>query len=299
MKYKIAPFAVILFFFFSCKDTKNEYDASGTFEATEVIVSAEANGQILELNVNEGDLLKENQQIGVIDSTQLYLSKMQLSQNKKAILSGRPDISTQIASLEKELENAITDKKRIANLVAGDVASKKQLDDATTRIAVLQSKITAQKSSLNTTTSSLNEQGNGVNVQLAQIEDQLKKCKIINPINGTVLVKYSNAFEMTTIGHPLYKIADVKNMILRAYVTSSQLSQIKLSQKVTVFVDFGKDERKEYSGTISWISDKSEFTPKTIQTKDERANSVYAVKIAVPNDGYLKIGMYGDIKIKN
>lgn len=298
MKYKIIPFAALTFFFFSCKNSENEYDASGTFEATEIIVSAEANGQILALNINEGDLLKENQQIGTIDSTQLHLNKRQLSQSQKAILSGRPDITTQIAALENELKNAITDKKRIANLVAGEVASQKQLDDANTRIAILQSKIAAQKSSLTTTTSSLNEQGSTVNAQLAQVSDQLKKCNIINPINGTVLVKYSNAFEMTMVGRPLYKIADVKNMILRAYVTSSQLSQIKLNQKVKVFVDFGKEEKKEYVGTISWISDKSEFTPKTIQTKDERANSVYAVKISVSNDGYLKIGMYGEIKIR-
>ncbi|PKB18443.1 HlyD family secretion protein [Flavobacterium sp. 5] len=297
MKYKIISLVTLTFFLFSCKDTKNENDASGTFEATEVIVSAEASGQILALNINEGDLLKEDQQVGTIDSTQLHLNKTQLSQNKKAILSGRPDVSVQIASLQEELKNAISDKKRIANLVAGDVASKKQLDDANTRITVLQSKIDAQKSMLNTTTLSLNEQGSTVNAQMAQINDQLKKCNIINPINGTVLVKYSNAFEMTMVGRPLYKIADVKNMILRGYITSSQLSQIKLNQKVKVFVDFGKEEKKEYSGTISWISDKSEFTPKTIQTKDERANSVYAVKIAVPNDGYLKIGMYGEIKI--
>jgi len=298
MKYKIIPFAALTLFLFSCKNTDNDYDASGTFEATEVIVSAEANGQILSLNINEGNVLKENQLVGAVDSTQLHFNKMQLSQSKKAILSGRPDVMTQIAALEDELKNAITDKKRIANLVAGDVASQKQLDDANMRVAVLKSNIAAQKSNLNTTTSSLNEQGTTVNAQVAQINDQLKKCRIINPINGTVLVKYANAFEMTMMGRPLYKIADVKNMILRAYITSSQLSQIKLNQKVKVFVDFGKEQRKEYAGIISWISDKSEFTPKTIQTKDERANSVYAVKISVPNDGYLKIGMYGEIKIK-
>jgi len=297
MKYKITPFLALTLLLFSCKKTDNDYDASGTFEATEVIVSAEANGQILALDINEGDVLKQNQLIGTIDSTQLHFNKVQLSQSKKAILSGRPDVKVQIASLEDELKNAVTDKKRIANLVAGEVASQKQLDDANLRISILQSKIEALKNSLNTTTSSLNEQGATVNAQVAQINDQLKKCKIINPLNGTVLVKYANAFEMTMMGRPLYKIADVKNMILRAYITSSQLSQIKLNQKVKVFVDFGKKEKKQYTGTISWISEKSEFTPKTIQTKDERANSVYAVKITVPNDGYLKIGMYGEIKI--
>lgn len=297
MKYKIIQYLALTVFLFSCKDSKNDTDASGTFEATEIIVSAEATGQILSLDINEGDLLKENQHIGTIDSTQLHLNKMQLSQNQKAILSARPDINSQIASLQEELKNANSDKKRIANLVAGDVASQKQLDDANLRIGVLQSKIKAQKSSLNTTTATLNDQGSSVKVQLAQVSDQLNKCTIINPINGTVLVKYSNAFEMTMVGKPLYKIADIKNMILRAYITSSQLSKIKLNQNVKVLVDFGKDESKEYSGRISWISDKSEFTPKNIQTKDERANSVYAVKIAVPNDGYLKIGMYGAIKI--
>lgn len=281
----------------SCGNNDNEYDASGTFEATETIVSAEANGKILALNMNEGDLLKIGQQIGYIDSTQLYLSKLQLLKNQKAVLSGRPEIDPQLKALESEKASAVSDKKRIEILVQGNVASQKQLDDAQMRIAVLQSKIEATKSSLSTTTSALNDQGATVGAQLDLLQDQLRKCKIINPIDGTVLTKYTAVYEMAIMGKPLYKIANLSTMILRVYVTADQLSQLKINQTVKVFVDFGKDKTKEYSGRITWISDQSEFTPKTIQTKDERANSVYAIKITIPNDGYLKIGMYGGIKI--
>ncbi|HSD13970.1 MAG TPA: HlyD family efflux transporter periplasmic adaptor subunit [Flavobacterium sp.] len=282
----------------SCNDKDKEFDASGTFEATETIVSAEANGKILALNINEGDILKEGQQIGYIDSTQLHLSKLQLMKNQKSILSGRPDINVQLQSLEREKASAISDRKRIEILVKGDVASQKQLDDANTKIRVLQSKIDAMKSSLSTTTSTLNEQGGGVGIQLQQIEDQLHKCNITSPVNGTVLTKYSNTYEMAAIGKPLYKIADLSTIILRAYITGNQLSQVKINQKVNVSVDDGKGGFKTTTGTISWINDKAEFTPKTIQTKDERANMVYAIKVKVANDGTYKIGMYGEIKFQ-
>lgn len=282
---------------FSCNNKENDFDASGTFEATETIISAEANGKILALNINEGDVLKQGQQIGYIDSTQLHLSKLQLIKSQRSILSGRPNIKPQLEALESEKSSAVSDKKRIEILVKGNVASQKQLDDANTRIAVLQSKIEATKSSLTTTTTTLNEQGGSVGAQLDQIQDQLHKCNIINPVGGSVLTKYTDVYEMATMGKPLYKIANLSTMILRAYITGDQLSQMKIGQTVKVFVDFGKDKTKEYSGKVTWISDKSEFTPKTIQTKNERANSVYAVKITIPNDGYLKIGMYGGIKI--
>jgi HlyD family secretion protein len=285
-------------FFVSCKNKNNQSDASGTFEATETIVSAEANGKILELNLEESQLLQQGQQVGYIDSVQLHLTRLQLMQNRKAILSGRPDVTTQIESLQKELENALSDKKRIENLVKGQVASQKQLDDASTRVSVLQSKIEAQKSILNTTTSTLTEQGNTVEFQLGQVEDQLRKCRIINPVNGTVLTKYANAFEMVSVGKPLYKIADLTTIILRAYITGNQLPVIKLKQKVKVFTDDGKGGFRETEGMITWISDKAEFMPKTIQTKDERANMVYAIKVNVQNDGSYKIGMYGEIKFQ-
>ncbi|ESU20354.1 ABC superfamily ATP binding cassette transporter, lipoprotein [Flavobacterium enshiense DK69] len=300
MKRKYFFLSSLLFsiMLFSCNDKDKEFDASGTFEATETIVSAEANGKILELNINEGDILKEGQQIGYIDSTQLHLSKLQLMKNQKSILSGRPDITVQLQSLEREKESALSDKKKIEILVKGDVASQKQLDDANTKIRVIQSKIDAMKSSLSTTTSSLNEQGGGVGIQLEQIKDQLRKCNITNPVNGTVLTKYANVFEMASIGKPLYKIADLSTVLLRVYITGNQLPKVKLNQKVKVFTDDGKGGFNEASGTISWINDKAEFTPKTIQTKDERANMVYAIKVKVANDGTYKIGMYGEIKLQ-
>lgn len=295
MKFRFILFSAIGILLFSCKSGNVNFDAAGNFEATEITVSAEANGKIMAFNVTEGQVLEQSQVVGYIDSTQLYLSKLQLAQNRKAILSGRPDIAVQVESLQKELDNAISDRNRIQNLVKGEVASQKQLDDANTRIAILQSKIDAQKSVLNTSTTTLNEQSNTVEVQLAQIEDQLHKCRIINPMKGTVLVKYVEPFEMTAQGRPLYKIADLDNLYIRVYVSETQLSQIRLGQKAEVLIDTSKKEYKKYEGTISWISDKAEFTPKIVQTKEERVTLVYAVKVLVKNDGYLKIGMPGEV----
>ena len=297
----------------SCKDRNHQYDASGAFEAVETIISAEATGKILQLNIEEGNQLDTGQVIGYIDSTQLHLSKMQLMQNKKALLTGRLQTNVQTEALKKELDNAVLDRNRIENLVKGGVASQKQLDDANAKVAGLQAKINAQENSLQTSTSTLNEQGSTVDVQLNEINDQLEKCVIINPVKGTVLTKYAEQYEMAMIGNPLYKIADVSTLILRAYITGDQLPAVKIGQSVKVFTDDGKggfkesagmitwinDKFKEYPGTIEWISNKAEFTPKTIQTKDERANLVYAVKIRVKNDGYLKIGMYGEVMLSN
>jgi HlyD family secretion protein len=281
--------------FISCNNNKSNFDASGSFEAVETIISAETNGKILVFDVEEGTILKAGQLVGYIDSTQLYLNKLQLVQNQKAILTGRPDIKVQLEALQKELETAISDMERIENLVKGNVASQKQLDDAISRVTVLKSKISATKNTLSTTTNTLNEQGGTVTVQLAQVEDQLRKCRIVNPVNGTVLTKYTNAFEMAAAGKPLYKIADLSEIILRVFITSNQLPQVKLNQTVKVHTDDGSGGFSENEGVITWISDKAEFTPKTIQTKEERANMVYAVKIKMKNDGTYKIGMYGEI----
>lgn len=296
MKKSLVQILLLCLLPVACNSDRDNHDASGTFEAVETIVSAEASGKILEFNLNEGDELKQGARIGYIDSTQLYLQRLQLTQNKKAILSGSPDIKTQIDVLEKELENALNDKKRIENLVKGEVASQKQLDDINTKIAVLKSKIVAQKNELERVSSTLTEQSNTVQVQLAQINDQLKKCTITNPTNGIVLTKYVEVNEMVPAGKPLYKIADLSTLVLRAYVTGNQFVSLKLNQKVTVLVDSTENEYKEYEGIVEWISNKAEFTPKTIQTKEERANLVYAVKIRVKNDGLLKIGMYADVK---
>jgi len=284
------------FLLFSCTKKNEMADATGSFEAIETIISAEANGKLLLFGINEGDQVKAGQLIGYIDSTQLYLTRLQLLQSQKAVLSGRPDINTQLEALQRELDNANADKQRIENLVKGEVASQKQLDDANTRIAVLQSKIAAQKSQLGTSTSTLNEQARTINLQLAQIEDQLRKCKILNPISGTILSTYVNPFEMTTAGKPLYKVADLSTIELKAYITQDQFSKIRVGQRVKVLVDAEVGSMKTYDGTISWINNKAEFTPKTIQTKDERANLVYAIKAQVKNDGLLKIGMYGEVK---
>ena len=287
---------LLLLSFMSCREKTNIYDASGSFEATETIISAEANGKILQLNIEEGQQLDSGQVIGFIDSTQLHLSKLQLVQNKKAILSSRPEADAQVKALRTELENAQRDQERTEKLVNGGIASQKQLDDENAKIATLQAKLNAQESSLRTTTSSINEQGSTVETQLNEINDQLNKCVIINPVKGTVLTKYAEKYEMAGLGRSLYKIADISTIILRAYITGDQLHQVKIGQKVNVFTYDGKGGYKETEGMITWINDKSEFTPKTIQTKNERANLVYATKISVKNDGYLKIGMYGEVK---
>ena len=296
MKRNIIHIACIAALSFSCGSDDVLSDASGSFEAVETIISAEASGRILSLTVSEGEQLRAGQVIGAVDSTQLHLTRLQLLQNKKAILSGRPNVNAQIESLKKELATAIDDKNRIANLVKGGVASQKQLDDAESKVSVLQARINSQSSVLGTTTSSLNEQAAATDVQLAQIEDQLRKCKLVNPVDGQVLTKYAEQNEVTSMGKPLYKIADLSSMILRAYVSGNQLAQLKLNQKVTVSTDDGNGGLKTTDGTITWISDKAEFTPKTIQTKDERANLVYAIKVSVKNEGAYKIGMYGEIK---
>jgi len=293
--YLVAGSIALTATFFSCKEKQNKSDAAGTFEATEIIVSAEQSGKILALNVNEGDLLQQDQLVGHIDSTHFYLSKLQLLQNKKTVLSGRPDTRVQSESLKSQIKTATSDKDRVENLVKGGVASQKQLDDANAKITVLESQLAALQSNLAISTVNLNEQGNNVVSQVDLIEEQLRKCKIINPVNGTVLTKYANAYEMTSVGKPLYEIADLSSLELRAYITADQFANVKIGDKVKVDIDAGAGNSRSYEGIVDWISDKAEFTPKTIQTKDERANRVYAIKMKVKNDGLIKIGMYGEV----
>lgn len=286
---------IVSIFLVSCSNSDGDVDASGTFETTEVIVSTESMGKIMQLNVEEGQQLNFNQRVGYIDTTQLYLKKLQLVASKKALQSRRPDIQKQIAALEQQIETAKTERKRVENLVKAEASTTKQLDDANAQIKVLERQLEAAKSSLETTTNGISGDNEALQIQVEQIEDQLQKCYITSPISGVVLTKYAEQGELATPGKALFKIGDVTNMILRAYVTSDQLTQIALGQKVKVYADYGED-RKEYEGVVSWISSKSEFTPKTIQTRDERANLVYAVKINIKNDGLLKIGMYGNVK---
>jgi HlyD family secretion protein len=279
----------------SCRQGTKNYDASGSFEAVETMIAAEASGKLLQLNIEEGQQLDSGQVIGYIDSTQLHLNKLQLMQNKKAILSNKPETNVQVESLRTELANAVLDRNRTENLVKGGVASQKQLDDANAKIATLQARINAQESSLQISTSSINEQSSTVDVQMNEINDQLTKCIIVNPVKGTVLTKYAEQYEMAVLGRPLYKIADLSTIVLRAYITGDQLQQVKVGQQVKVYTDDGKGGFKETTGVITWINDRSEFTPKTIQTKNERANLVYAIKVSIKNDGYYKIGMYGQV----
>ncbi len=282
----------------ACNDNKVSFDASGSFEAEETIISSEATGTIKQFNIEEGQTLGAGQEIGYIDSLQLYLKKKQLEAQITAILGKKPNIPVQLSALQEQLKTTERERTRVANLVKGDAATPKQLDDINAQIEVLKKQIEAQQSTLSISSEGLSKDIVPLQVQVEQLNDQLAKCKIINPANGTVLAKYAEANEMTTTGKPLYKIADLSNIILRAYITSNQLTQIKLNQKVKVLTDDGKGGYKETEGTVTWINDKAEFTPKTIQTKDERANMVYDVKIKVKNDGSYKVGMYGEIKFQ-
>lgn len=283
-------------FFGSCTSNKNPYDASGTFEAVETIVSAEATGVIREFKIEEGQDLDANTIVGYIDSTQLYLKKKQLQAQISAVLSKRPNVSAQIASYQEQLRQAEREQQRITNLLKADAATQKQLDDANAQVSIIRKQIEAQESSLGITSRSISEESSPLGIQVAQLNDQLAKSKIINEVKGTVLTKYSKVNEMAVSGKPLYKIADLSEITLRAYITGDQLPALKIDQHVTVLVDAAGGSYKEYSGTVQWISNKAEFTPKTIQTKNERANLVYAVKIRVKNDGLIKIGMYGEVK---
>lgn len=294
----------------SCTDNDNAYDASGSFEVVETIISAEATGTIEAFNVEEGQILKAGEVVGYIDSTQLALKKKQLEAQIKAMGSRLPDIAMQtgyykqqLAAAEIRLGNLKREQTRIQNLVKADAATLKQLDDINAQVdesekqlMVIKKQDAAQVSALKTQSSGLRSDVLPLLAQIEQLNDQLGKCRIINGPAGTVLTKYAEANEMATTGKPLYKIADLTTVILRAYITGDQLAKVKLNQKADVMIDTGKDSVKHYNGLVEWISDKAEFTPKTIQTRDERANLVYAVKIRVLNDGALKIGMYADVK---
>ena len=280
----------------SCGSNEKEFDATGTFEATEVTVAAEQNGVLMKFDVNEGDELALGKEVGLIDTTQIWLKIKQAGATKEVYQSQKPDMEAQIAATRQQLAKAKQDQQRYKELVADGAAPSKMLDDATNQVQVLQKQLDAQISSLSTQLSTLNSQLSTVDVQVSQLMDQLQKCHIAAPIKGTVLEKYVEKGEFVATGKPLFKMADTEQMFIRAYVTSAQLQNIKVGQKAKVFSDYGDGQKKAYEGTVSWISSRSEFTPKTIQTDDERADLVYALKVAIKNDGYVKIGMYGEVK---
>jgi len=290
-------FACLIFLFSACSNKNKNYDASGMFEATEVIVSAETTGKILTFNIIEGQKVEQSELLGLIDTTQLHLQKVQLLQSKKQVGARKQDVNTQLASLEEQLAYQQREKTRVENLIAAKAGNTKQLDDINAQIAIIEKQIAAAKDNLLKNNQGVSDNAGFVDAQIAAINDMLSKAYIKSPISGTVLVKYAEAGEVTAAGRPLFKVADLEQLYLRAYITSAQLTQIKLNQPVKVYSDFGEKECREYEGVITWISPEAEFTPKTIQTKDERANLVYAIKILVKNDGLLKIGMYGDVKL--
>lgn len=279
-----------------CGKGNKAYDASGVFESTEVTISAEGNGKIMSLGIQEGDRLEAGAVVGCIDTVQLFLSKVQLEASRRAVGSGRLNISRQIAALESQIVKQRQELDRFTKLEQAGASNRKQVEDIQAQLDILERQLAAQKESLQNANSNVSGQADAIEAQIAQLEDRIRKCVITSPVSGTVLAKYSEAGELAVQGRALFKVADLENIRLRAYITADQLTNIKLGQAVKVYADQGTSGRKEYAGTLVWISDKAEFTPKTIQTRDERANLVYAVKIAVKNDGLIKLGMYGEVK---
>lgn len=295
---------------YSCQKNGPKADAYGNFEADEMIVSAEANGQILELRLEEGQTLEAGAIVGRIDSTQLTLKKEQLQAAIRAVAAKSPAIAAQLAVYEKQLDanrqqlaNLQREKQRVEKLLASDAATPKQLDDLNDQIVLVQRQMDVVLQQRSATDASLSTQKGGLlaevlplQKQIAQLEDQIAKCRVENPVAGTVLTRYAETGELATFGKPLYKIADLRTLVLRAYVAGDQLGNIRLGQELKVAIDAPGGGMREFPGKVLWISPKAEFTPKIIQTKDERVNLVYAVKIEVENDGSLKIGMPGELR---
>ena len=276
---------------------ESEFDAQGTFEATEIIVSAEATGRILCFDVEEGSTVEAGNIVGAIDSIQLHLQRRQLIAQQSALLSSRPDVKKQVASIREEIAKQKSELARVENMLRDGAATQKQYDDIGAHIRILEGKLEAALSTLDKNTSSINGNSVAIEAQIAALDDRIAKCRINSPISGTLLVKYAQAGELASPGKPLMKVANLDEIFLRAYFTSEQLADITLGDAVTVIADFGGDERYSYEGRITWIASESEFTPKSIQTRDSRANLVYAVKISVKNDGRLKIGLAGEVKL--
>lgn len=274
----------------------NKYDATGTFEASEITVSAEISGTILNFDITEGSEVDEGQAIGLIDSTQLTFQREQLKFQQQALLANRPNEKKQVASLKEQILKQEREMERLKKLQKSDAATSKQVDDVETQLSILRSQLEATLQTLSSGNTAATNNAAAMEMQIQSISHMIRKCTITSPVKGTVLVKYAEAGEMAVQGKPLFKVADLEHMYLRAYLTCDQLADVKLGQEVKVIADFGGDKQIEYPGTITWISQESEFTPKGIQTQDSRANMVYAVKIAVPNDGKLKIGLYGEVK---
>lgn len=295
MKYThsyILGFAILTLI--SCGQSNGKADGYGNFEATEITVSAENNGKLMQFDVQEGNKLQQNTFVGYIDTIPLALKREQLLVSKDVVSSKSKGVLSQIAVLKAKLKTANTNKERTENLIRDNAGTQKQLDDILGEIDVINQQIR----SVEIQNAPVVNELKSIDVQLKQIEDQIEKCKIVNPITGTVLTKYTEPNEITAFGKPLYKIADLEHMELRVYVSETQLANLKIGEEVTVKID-DKDDMKDYPGTITWIASEAEFTPKIIQTKEERVALVYAVKMTVKNDGSLKIGMPAEMWLNN
>lgn len=297
IKYLFSAFFVVLAAA-SCKNGDGAVTASGTFEADEVTVSAEVSGKLLSFSVREGAEVRAGEVLGQVDSVSLYLTRLQLEQEIAALESSRPDTAAQLDVMRIQLENARHELDRLSRLLESDAATQKQYDDTEASVTVLEKQLISTESSLKRSLAGIEARIAGLKIQMEQTDDMLSRCRITSPVDGTVLSRYAHAGELASAGKPLFKVADLKHMFLRAYFTSGQLKDVALGQEVAVTADFGGGNVREYAGKVSWISAKSEFTPKSIQTDNDRENLVYAVKIAVENDGYIKIGMFGKVSIR-
>ena len=282
----------------ACTSQEEQYDASGIFETTEVIVSAKGTGELQSFQVEEGQAVRQGEVLGWIDTLQLSLKDRQLAASLLATESKRLDEKRQVAHLRQQIENLQREKERFTALLNAKATTAKQVDDIDYQIKVLQNQLVATQEQINSSNSSLSRQSESIQAQRAQLEDQIRNAMISSPITGTVLTKYAEQGEFAVPGKALFKVADVSQMKLRAYITADQLTQLQIGQAVAVYADRGITDRKRYAGRVVWIADKAEFTPKTIQTRNERANLVYAVKIAVENDGFIKRGMYGEVRFE-
>ena len=293
---KIILFSIAAVLLAACQN-KEKYDATGIFEANTVTVSAETSGNLVMFNVEEGDSIVAGQQVGLVDTVLLALQKKQIQSQQLATEKSSPDIAAQAAALRSHIAHQQSECDRIARLLADGAATQKQSDDANAQLRTLRGQLEGLLSSLDKNRSSITESASALQYQKEQIEEQIRKSSITAPITGTVLQKYAERGEYASPGKPLFKLANLDDIYLRSYFTASQLAYIRIGQEVTVVADFGGDEQYEYRGIITWIAQESEFTPKSIQTRDSRANLVYAVKIAVINDGRLKLGQYGEVRL--
>lgn len=297
--YRLILFIPLLVSLLSCSSKKQEADAYGNFETTTVIISAQGNGVLSSFSVNEGDLLHKGDTLGYIDTVELHLKRRQLQAQIAALRSSLPEAGTQLQVVQQQLDHARREQERLKKLLADSAATQKQKDDMDAQVKLLQKKYASLQSSLSVQTRSILSKIRPLQLQIAQIDVHIKRCVIISPITGTVLTKYAEPHELVAIGKPLFSMGNLSEMILRAYITENQLASVRLGDTVLVQTDRPDGSYDKWEGVLQWISDQSEFTPKEIQTKEERVNRVYAIKIRVKNDGKIKTGMPAEVLFGN